>query len=233
MRATSLFCWGISLIRAMRCWAWEDRLGCNACTASKPASRRAAIWKKERNCIMPCADSSRVGWSRARTIAAKRGPAVALAESCISHQIARETPSLIGAQIDLSAEATAAIRLDALLFGETQGRIIISVAPMDAVKVVERAKILGVSAIKLGTTGGSDLVIKRGDVECKWAAAESAWIAGGTLSPAPCNKLPRNAWRQIRVNEWTNKFFSCAGLQNAAPALTVAWRQGNHRRSAG
>jgi hypothetical protein len=43
---------------------------------------------------------------------------------------------------------------------------------MDVVKVVERAKILGVTAVKLGTTGGSELLIKRGDVECKWAVAE-------------------------------------------------------------
>jgi len=100
------------------------------------------------------------------------GLAVALAESCISRQIARETPRLIGAQIDLSSAAAATIRLDALLFGETQSRVIISVAPMDAVKVVERAKILGVGAVKLGTTGGGELVIKRGDAECKWAVAE-------------------------------------------------------------
>ncbi len=100
------------------------------------------------------------------------GLAVALAESCISRQIARETPRLIGAQIDLSFAATAAIRLEALLFGETQSRVIISVAPLDAVKVVERAKILGVGAVKLGTTGGSELVIKRGDTECKWAVAQ-------------------------------------------------------------
>jgi phosphoribosylformylglycinamidine synthase len=104
------------------------------------------------------------------------GLAVALAESCISRQIARETPRLMGAQIDLAA-AAATIRLDALLFGETQGRVILSVAPMDAVKVVERAKILGVGAVKLGTVGGGELAIKRGDAECKWAVAQlhDAW----------------------------------------------------------
>ena len=99
------------------------------------------------------------------------GLAVALAESCISRQIARETPRLIGAQIDLSAAAPATILLDALLFGETQSRVVISVAPRDAVKVVERAKILGVGAVKLGIAGGGDLVIKRGGTECKWAVA--------------------------------------------------------------
>ena len=100
------------------------------------------------------------------------GLAVALAESCISRQIAHETPRLMGAQIDLSSAASATIRLDALLFGETQSRVILSVAPLDAVKVVERAKILGVGAVKLGITGGGDLVIKRGGTECKWAVAD-------------------------------------------------------------
>src|SRR5204862_1948501 len=53
------------------------------------------------------------------------GLAVALAESCISQQIARDTPRLVGAQVDLSAVTVP--RLDALLFGETQGRVVISV----------------------------------------------------------------------------------------------------------
>ena len=100
------------------------------------------------------------------------GLAVALAESCISRQEARETPRLIGAKIDLTDAAAAGIRLDALLFGETQGRIVVSVAPMDAVKVVERAKILGLGAVKLGTVGGSDLTIQRGETELRWAAGE-------------------------------------------------------------
>jgi phosphoribosylformylglycinamidine synthase len=99
------------------------------------------------------------------------GLAAALAECCISRLIGRETPGLIGAQIDLSAVNTPN-RLDALLFGEAQGRIVISVAPMNAVKVIERAKILGISAIKLGTTGGNDLAVKRGDAELKWPVAQ-------------------------------------------------------------
>src|SRR5207253_6344955 len=96
------------------------------------------------------------------------GLALALAESCISHQLGRETPALIGAAIDLApppaesqpgagtapkagAESTTAaeptatplatLRADALLFGESQGRVIISTAPLDAVKAVERAKL--------------------------------------------------------------------------------------------
>ncbi len=86
------------------------------------------------------------------------GLAVAIAESCISQNVGRETPRLIGAQIDLSQFKD--VRLDALFFGETQSRIVITVAPLDSVKVLERAKILGVPAAKIGVVGGNELKIK-------------------------------------------------------------------------
>jgi len=98
------------------------------------------------------------------------GLAVALAESCISQQIARDTPRLIGAQIDLSAFA--GLRPDALLFGETQGRAVISVAARNAVKVLERARIMELSAAKLGIVGGPDLSIKTAATEYKWPVTE-------------------------------------------------------------
>ncbi len=89
------------------------------------------------------------------------GLAVALAESCISQQIARETPRLIGAQVDLAeAQGAPGLRLDALLFGESQGRIIISVAAANAGKVLAQARILGVAAARIGTVGGQALEIK-------------------------------------------------------------------------
>jgi phosphoribosylformylglycinamidine synthase len=89
------------------------------------------------------------------------GLAVALAESCISQLVARETPRLIGAEIDLSAIKD--VRLDALLFGETQARVVISVAPLNAGKVLAQAKILGVPAAVIGKVGGSALQIKAGE----------------------------------------------------------------------
>ena len=89
------------------------------------------------------------------------GLAVALAESCISQLVARETPRLIGAEIDLSAIKD--VRLDALLFGETQARVVISVAPLNAGKVLAQAKILGVSAAVIGKVGGTTLQIKQGE----------------------------------------------------------------------
>ena len=98
------------------------------------------------------------------------GLAVTLAESCISQQIARETPRLIGATIDLSAVKE--VRLDALLFGETQSRVVISCAALDAVKLVERAKLMGVPAAKIGTVGGAELNITAGGKKSTWSLPE-------------------------------------------------------------
>ena len=117
------------------------------------------------------------------------GLAVALAECCISQHIARETPRLIGTRVDLSATTAPAEgsessakqqpapvlpspRFDALLFGESQARIIISVAPLNAAKVLAQAKILGIPASRLGTVGGTDLVIRSGEGEYSWAVSE-------------------------------------------------------------
>jgi phosphoribosylformylglycinamidine synthase II len=107
------------------------------------------------------------------------GLAVALAESCISELIAKDTPRLLGATVDLTAVAAsresaanqtdpsaalsgdaATVRLDALLFGETQSRVVITTTAINATKVVERAKLLGVPAVKIGTVGGDKLTIK-------------------------------------------------------------------------
>ncbi|MGC9942073.1 MAG: phosphoribosylformylglycinamidine synthase subunit PurL [Verrucomicrobiota bacterium] len=99
------------------------------------------------------------------------GLAVALAESCISQLVARETPRLIGAQIDLShiaegdVPSPSKVRLDALLFGETQSRVVISCKSMDAIKVVERAKLMGVPAVQIGKVGGEKLTVKTADGE--------------------------------------------------------------------
>ncbi|HEV2436868.1 MAG TPA: phosphoribosylformylglycinamidine synthase subunit PurL [Verrucomicrobiae bacterium] len=104
------------------------------------------------------------------------GLAVCLAESCISQLVARETPRLIGATVDLSpvgrassradgqgnvgSSAASPHRIDALLFGETQSRVVITCQPLDAVKVIERAKLMGVPAVPIGKVGGDRLMIK-------------------------------------------------------------------------
>jgi phosphoribosylformylglycinamidine synthase subunit PurL len=103
------------------------------------------------------------------------GLAVCISESCISQLVARETPRLIGAQIDLSQFKD--VRLDALLFGETQSRVVISCNALDAVKVVERAKLLGVPAMQIGKVGGDKLMIKAAGEEFSSALTElhDAW----------------------------------------------------------
>ncbi len=102
------------------------------------------------------------------------GLAVALAECCVSQQLGRETPRLIGADIDLAAVTG---RQDALLFGETQGRVVISVPGIQADKVLAQAKILGVPAMRLGTVGGETLQIKTSAGGLTWDLRElhDAW----------------------------------------------------------
>jgi phosphoribosylformylglycinamidine synthase subunit PurL len=101
------------------------------------------------------------------------GLAVAIVESCISQQIGRETPRLIGAQVDLTGiQGTEGLRLDALLFGEAQGRVVISVAAVNAAKVLAQAKILGVPAARIGTVGGQALEIKTGGATLNCAVNE-------------------------------------------------------------
>jgi phosphoribosylformylglycinamidine synthase len=103
------------------------------------------------------------------------GLAVCLAESCISQLVARETPRLIGAQIDLSNFKN--VRLDALIFGETQSRIVITCKALEAVKVVERARLMGVPAIQIGKVGGDRLTIKiaNGEFNAPLAELHDAW----------------------------------------------------------
>ena len=95
------------------------------------------------------------------------GLAVALAESCLS---SRETP--IGATVDLGAG-----RADALLFGESQSRIVITTSATNAATVLMLLDVRGVPARRLGTVGGETLAIKAGGEEFSWTLPEvrAAW----------------------------------------------------------
>jgi phosphoribosylformylglycinamidine synthase len=92
---------------------------------------------------------------------------------------ARNTPQLVGATIDLNrtmcpdsernaesrGQGDATLRHDALLFGETQHRVIVTCAEPDAAKMIERAKLMGVAAQQIGTVGGDALNVKAGAVQ--------------------------------------------------------------------
>ncbi|MFO1460746.1 MAG: phosphoribosylformylglycinamidine synthase subunit PurL [Verrucomicrobiota bacterium] len=105
------------------------------------------------------------------------GLAVALAESCFSQQVARETFQFRGATVDLTALGGESVRLDALLFGETQNRVVISVAANDAARVVKQAQIMGVPAAIVGKVGGDTLTVKtaRGEFSTPVADLHDPW----------------------------------------------------------
>jgi phosphoribosylformylglycinamidine synthase II len=81
------------------------------------------------------------------------GLAVTLAECCISNPDKR-----IGATIDLPSKA---LRKDALLFGETQSRIILSAKPDKAKKIIMLARKNKVPVCVIGKVNGEKLVINR------------------------------------------------------------------------
>jgi phosphoribosylformylglycinamidine synthase len=81
---------------------------------------------------------------------AEGGLAVALAEACITHP---EKP--LGARIALSGN----IRPDALLFAESQSRVLVSLSHTALARVQELARSADLSCTALGEVGGSDLDI--------------------------------------------------------------------------
>ncbi|GEM_PF-2356597 len=83
------------------------------------------------------------------------GLAVTLAECSFSPKIAEGKP--LGAKVQLKAEGK---RLDALLFGETPSRVVLSVSPEHARQVLSVAEECGVPGADIGEVGGEDLVIR-------------------------------------------------------------------------
>jgi phosphoribosylformylglycinamidine synthase len=79
------------------------------------------------------------------------GLAVALAESCITGN-----GEAIGATVSITDPA---IRVDQLLFGEDQSRVIVSCKPSNVEKASAVARKHGISAEEIGATGGSRLKI--------------------------------------------------------------------------
>jgi len=80
---------------------------------------------------------------------AEGGLLVALAESTFGAK-------KLGATITLDSSS----RLDALLFGESQSRAIVTTRPENASALVELLNLRGVPARRIGTVGGKDLTVK-------------------------------------------------------------------------
>jgi phosphoribosylformylglycinamidine synthase subunit PurL len=130
--------------------------------------------QKEKNLHDTLRKLIRAGLIKSAHDCSEGGLAVALAESCISNHRARGTDHLVGATIDLSFNDS---RTDALLYGETQGRIVISTAPNNVEKVLSEAKAAHVTAVKLGIIGGAALSIKTqwARLECKLEDLHDPW----------------------------------------------------------
>lgn len=100
--------------------------------------------KKVQEC---CLEGISKGYVKSAHDCSEGGLAVALAECCISGN----TGAVISCGDDL--------RKDALLFGESQSRIIITTSPDDLVRVEELAGKTGVACINIGRVGGSTLEV--------------------------------------------------------------------------
>ena len=81
---------------------------------------------------------------------AEGGLAVALAEACITRP-----GNTIGARVTLNGN----IRPDALLFGESQSRVLVSLSPAALPRLQELARTADLSLTVLGKVGGTDLEI--------------------------------------------------------------------------
>jgi phosphoribosylformylglycinamidine synthase len=94
------------------------------------------------------------------------GLAVALAECCIT-----DAKDQLGAEVLLDG---AKIRPDALLFGETQSRIIISAKPTNAAEIEKLCRKNKVPVSRLGTVGKDTLKIE-GLIDLKTSEMDKAW----------------------------------------------------------
>lgn len=108
----------------------------------------------EKNIQDACLHAISTGIIKSAHDLSEGGLAVALTESCISNPDA-----LIGADINLKPSATScqSIRTDALLFGETQSRIIVSLTERDLTKLSDITEKYKVPAHIIGHVNGDKL----------------------------------------------------------------------------
>ena len=105
---------------------------------------------KEKNVDETCLEGIKAGIIKSAHDLSEGGLAVALAEACL----APESP--LGAEVSVDPEG---MRADALLFGEGQARILVSIAPDDVALLKRAAQARGVPVEVLGTVGGDRLKV--------------------------------------------------------------------------
>ncbi|MCD5406253.1 MAG: phosphoribosylformylglycinamidine synthase subunit PurL [Desulfotomaculum sp.] len=139
--------------------------------AGKPPALDIALEKKVQQAVLR---AIKKGLIKSAHDCSEGGLAVALAESCIAGNI--------GGEIALPASVWQGIRLDALLFGETQSRIIITSAANHTDQLLQDLVELAVPFTRLGTVGGTNFEINLLDPESK-------------IINLPVAKL-KNEWRE-------------------------------------
>jgi len=123
--------------------------------------------EREKNMHDAVRAAIRLGEIRSAHDLAEGGLLVALAECAIGGERKQ-----LGATIKLDLPYA---RLDALLFGETQSRAIITTRPENAFALAALFELRGVPARRIGTVGGNQLAIQVGGPaprEFKWDVAE-------------------------------------------------------------
>ena len=104
----------------------------------------------EKSVQQTCLEGIKTGIIKSAHDLSEGGLAVALFESCLLPD------AIIGANINIGGSD---LRVDATLFGETQSRFIVSVSPQTFDSFKDIADSNGVKAERIGTVGGSNLVI--------------------------------------------------------------------------
>ena len=113
-----------------------------------------------------CLNAIRGGIIKSAHDLSEGGLAVALAECCISFH-----EKVVGAEIILPAHK---MRMDALLFGESQSRIIVSIAKEDTAKLMSIADKHSIPAVVIGKVGGNRLKVN-GVIDLSVKELKEAW----------------------------------------------------------
>ena len=121
---------------------------------------------REKSVQLACLTGIRRGLVKSAHDASDGGLAVALAESCITRP---------NGMLGVTASIKSDIRLDALIFGESASRIIISVENSNVDKMLQIAHELGSPASVIGEVGGRNLNINDGLLSIDLSEAYSRW----------------------------------------------------------
>ncbi|MFQ5881604.1 MAG: phosphoribosylformylglycinamidine synthase subunit PurL [Candidatus Methylomirabilales bacterium] len=141
---------------------------CHGLEQGRPPAIDLDVERRVQSC---CLEAIHTGIIRSAHDCSDGGLAVALAEGCISDR---------DRQIGVEVSLTETLRPDALFFGESQSRIIVSLREADLVRLQEMASRHGVLVTPLGRTGGSRFICRSraSHMDLPLADLDQAWRGG-------------------------------------------------------